>query len=148
MSSRWYMASSMSSGSKPATAAGIPYSRGRKANSSAPVITATCPGQIKASTAKPSEAVSALRAGCTRLSMENTVKFSRPLRSASSRAAAVPGAVVSNPTPRKTNCLRGSAAAISSASMGEYTIRTSAPRALRCARSSPRTVPGTRSISP
>ena len=86
---------------------------------------------MKPSTSKPSAAMSARSAGSTRLSMENTVKLPAPLRRASMTAAAVPGAVVSKPTPRKTNCRSGSASAMSSASMGEYTILTSAPRARR-----------------
>ena len=62
----------MSSASKPATTAGRPYSSGRNLKCSAPVTTATCPGQRKPCTSKPSEPMSARSAGSTNLNMGNT----------------------------------------------------------------------------
>ena len=80
--------------------------------------------------------------------MENREKFFAPFSRAVSTAAAVPGAVVSKPTPRKTTCLSGSRSASSTASTGEYTVSTRAPRAFLRRRLSPRRLPGTRSMSP
>ena len=62
--------------------------------------------------------------------------------------AAVPGAVVSKPTPRNTTSRSGCFFASSTASMGEYTSSTEPPLARLCARSSPRFEPGTRIMSP
>ena len=109
----------MSPASKPLTTAGRPYSPGRKAKASAPVMAATCPGQSRPSTAKSGAAASARSTGSVRLSRQRTEKFRISSSAAASRQAAVPGAVVSNPTPRKTTSAAGSARAASSASMGE-----------------------------
>ena len=72
MLSSSYTESSISSGSKPATTAGRPYSSGRKRKCSAPVTTATWPGQRKPCTSKPSEPMSARSAGSTSLNIGNT----------------------------------------------------------------------------
>ena len=56
------------------------------------------------------------------------------------------GAVVSNPTAKNTTWRSGSSAAMRSASSGEYTNRTSAPRALAPSRFP--SLPGTRIMSP
>ena len=92
--------------------------------------------------------MSALSAGSTNLSEEKTLKLLTSCSSASFTATAVPGAVVSKPTPRKTTCFPGSFLAISTASTGEYTILTSAPAAARLLRLSPLLLPGTLSMSP
>ena len=68
---------------------------------------------------KPSPAISERRAGSTRLSREKTEKFPTPRAFASSMEAAVPGAVVSKPTPRNTVSRCGWASAQSTASIGE-----------------------------
>ena len=109
----------ISSGSKPATTAGRLYSSGRKAKPSAPMIVATWPGQRKPSTLKPSIRISARSAGSTLLSIDQRVKFFAPFSFAVKTAAAVPGAVVSKPTPRKTTCFSGFCSASSTASTGE-----------------------------
>ena len=97
---------------------------------------------------KPSEAISARSAGSTVLSMEKSEKFFTPFSFAVSTAAAVPGAVVSKPTPRNTTSLSGFSRAIVTASTGEYTTSTLAPSARRRARLSPGVLPGTRTMSP
>ena len=68
------------------------------------------------------------------LCMLSTEKLPMPRCRASSRAAATVGAVVSKPMPANTTSRPGSAAAISTASRGEYTTRTSAPVARSAAR--------------
>src|ERR1700733_6388062 len=60
--------------------------------------------------------------------------------------SAVEGAVVSNPIAKKMTCRSGFLRAICSASAGEYTMRTSVPRAL-CSNGLP-CAPGTRIMSP
>ena len=127
---------------------GRPYSSDRKRKPFSPVTVATWPGQRKPSIAKSSIASSARRAGSTDFSMESSVKFFSPRSFAARTAAAVPGAVVSNPMPRKTTCFPDSSSAMARASIGEYTMRTSAPRARRRSRLSPLRLPGTRSMSP
>jgi hypothetical protein len=67
-------------------------------------------------------------------------------RRACHAAIALAGAVVSKPIAKKTTCRSGWAVASRTASSGEYTTRTSLPRALSESRS-PRE-PGTRSMSP
>ena len=109
----------MSSGSKPEMTAGMPYSSGRKRKPRSPMMVPTWPGQRKPCTSKPSSPISARSAGSTRFSMDQTVKFPTPWSRAVSTAAAVPGAVVSKPTPRKTTSLSGFCFAMSMASTGE-----------------------------
>ena len=92
--------------------------------------------------------ISARSAGSTVLSMDQTEKFFTPASRAVRTAAAVPGAVVSKPTPRNTTSFSGFRSAMSIASIGEYTISTLAPRARRRCRLSPGTLLGTRSMSP
>ena len=77
---------------------------------------------------------------------EKTVKFTTLSALARSSVAAVEGAVVSNPTAKNTTCRSGLSAAIRSASSGEYTKRTSAPRAFAPSRLP--FEPGTRIMSP
>ena len=85
-------------------------------------------------------------AGGTRTWLTSTVKLPSPSLAACATAIALAGAVVSNPMAKKTTSRSGLAAAIRTASSGEYTIRTSAPRALSDSRSV--VEPGTRSMSP
>ena len=75
------------------------------------------------------------------------LKLPTPSSRARQTAIALAGAVVSKPTAKNTTCLvRDCRCAISSASSGEYTTRTSPPRARTCSRS--HSLPGTRSMSP
>ena len=69
-----------------------------------------------------------------------------PERAACQTAMALAGAVVSNPTAKKTILRLGLSFAIFTASMGEYTTRTSAP--LARLRTDPICDPGTRNMSP
>ena len=97
---------------------------------------------------KSSVFISARRAGSTVFSMDRTEKFLTFSSFAVSTAAAVPGAVVSKPTPRNTTSLSGFSFAYSTASTGEYTTRSFAPRALLRCRLSPGLLPGTLTMSP
>ncbi len=78
--------------------------------------------------------------------LQNTLKFASPSSRARASVTAVDGAVVSKPSAKNTTCLSGCFTASFSASSGEYTNRTSAPRAL--ASSSDPFEPGTRIMSP
>ena len=102
----------------------------------------TWPGARKAETWVFSRS-SASRAGGMSLWEQRTEKFSG---GESRRTAAVPGAVVSKPTAKKTTSLAGFSRATRTASAAESTTRTSAPSALASSRVS--SVPGTRSMSP
>ncbi len=117
--SRRYTARSISSASNPAMTAGILYSSGRNAKPRAPIIEATCPGQMKPEMSNPSPAISARRDGSTVLSIDHTEKLQTPSSRAVSTAAAVPGAVVSNPMPRNTTSFSGLFLASVTASTGE-----------------------------
>jgi hypothetical protein len=85
-------------------------------------------------------------AGGTSTWATSRAKFAMPSSLACLTAIAFAGAVVSNPTAKKTTVLSGLRRATSSASSGEYTTRTSAPAARAMNRSS--LEPGTRSMSP
>ncbi len=111
-----------------------------------PMIAQTWPAARNAWTLFSGESRSAVIAGGTRTCDTSTLKLSMPRRAASATAIAFAGAVVSNPTAKNTTWRSGFARAILSASSGEYTIRTSAPRALSASRSVDE--PGTRSMSP
>ena len=69
-------------------------------------------------------------AGGTSTCETSMEKFVRPCRFACHTAIALAGAVVSNPMPKKTTCRSGFSAAILTASIGEYAIRTSPARRL------------------
>ena len=86
------------------------------------------------------------RTGGTRTCEVRIEKFRSPARSARRTDMAFAGAVVSNPTAKNTTCLEGHSLAIVTASSGEYTTRTSPPRAFAVRRST--VLPGTRSMSP
>jgi hypothetical protein len=86
-------------------------------------------------------------AGPIRTWLQKTEKFRTPSSRARRSVSAVAGAVVSKPTPKKTTSRSGSRRAMPSASSGEYTVRTSAPRAF-ASRSERRRPPGTRNMSP
>ena len=77
---------------------------------------------------------------------EKTWKLVTPSSRARNNVTAVDGAVVSNPTAKNTTFRSGFSTAICSASSGEYTNRTSAPRALAPSRFP--LLPGTRIMSP
>ena len=109
-------------------------------------MTLTWPGHRKPSIAAFPSSSNAVIAGTTSLCAASTVKFSIPRRSASRTAAAVAGAVVSNPTATNATCLSGNFSARRTADNAEVTTRTSAPRA-RC-RSRLPSRPGTRTMSP
>ena len=66
--------------------------------------------------------------------LEKTLKLRTSRARACSRVRAVDGAVVSNPTAKKTTSRSGLSTAIRRASSGEYTKRTSAPSALALSR--------------
>ena len=83
------------------------------------MMAATCPGHKKPSTWKSGASIRARRAGSVRLSRQSTEKLEMPSSAAASIQAAVPGAVVSKPTPRKTTSAEGLDRAAASASMGE-----------------------------
>ena len=78
--------------------------------------------------------------------LQKTEKFVIPSALARMRISAVDGAVVSNPIAKNSTCRSGLARASLSASVGEYTIRTSSPLAL-CSSGLP-CAPGTRIMSP
>ncbi len=88
----------------------------------------------------------AIIAGGTVTCDTSTLKLPTPSSRARKTAIALAGAVVSKPTAKKTTCLSGCLMASSRASRGEYTTRTSPPRARICWRS--HSLPGTRSMSP
>ena len=78
--------------------------------------------------------------------LQKTLKLRTCRALACSRVRAVDGAVVSNPTAKKTTWRSGLSIAIRRASSGEYTKRTSAPSALALSRLP--CLPGTRIMSP
>ena len=78
--------------------------------------------------------------------LQNTLKFLTPNARARTSVTAVDGAVVSNPTAKNTTWRSGLSTATLSASSGEYTNRTSAPRAFASIRLP--LEPGTRIMSP
>ncbi len=106
----------------------------------------TWPGRMNPSMAVSGSAAMARNAGGVVLCTQNTEKLSRPRASASRTHAATAGAVVSKPTPMKMTGWSGWAAAMSSASRGEYTTRTSRPAAFSAANDE--LEPGTRIMSP
>ncbi len=79
----------------------------------------TCPGSRKPSSATCGASTSARSAVGMVLWPDITRKFPAPLSRASCRLAATAGAVVSNPTARKTTERAGSSSAIRRASRGE-----------------------------
>ncbi len=78
--------------------------------------------------------------------LQKTLKLATPSARALVKVTAVDGAVVSKPTAKNTTWRSGLSTARRRASRGEYTKRTSAPRALASSRQ-PR-LPGTRIMSP
>ncbi len=85
-------------------------------------------------------------AGGTVTCETSTLKLSTPSSRARHTAMALAGAVVSKPTAKNTTSRSGFFCASSSASSGEYTMRTWPPRARIWKRS--HSLPGTRSMSP
>ena len=130
----------------PVTTIGTRYVAAIGSYSVQPMIAHTWPAARNAWTWLPGESRSAVIAGGTRTCDTSTLKLSIPRRAHSATAIAFAGAVVSNPTAKNTTWRSGFASAIFTASSGEYTIRTSAPRALSASRSV--VDPGTRSMSP
>jgi len=106
----------------------------------------TWPAPRKPCTRLVGEDRMAVIAGGTSTWDTNSEKFFRPSRWACTTDMALAGAVVSKPTPKNTTSLSGFSAAICVASSGEYTIRTSPPRARTLNRSA--RLPGTRNMSP
>ena len=112
-----------------------------------PMIVDTWPGPMKPSIAVSGESRIARNAGATSTWLQKTVKLRRSSSRARRSVRAIAGAVVSKPTPKNTTSRSGLSRAIDSASSGEYTMRTSAPRAFASS-SDRRLPPGTRSMSP
>ena len=78
--------------------------------------------------------------------LQKTRKLVTPSSRARSSVSAVDGAVVSKPTAKNTTSRSGVSTAMRNASRGEYTKRTSAPRAFASSRFP--VLPGTRIMSP
>ena len=140
------MAWRMSSGSKPAVTSGLPYSWVTNRYGWLPTTVDTWPGPRKPSRRRSGESRIALIGGTIVTWLENTLKFMTRSSRALTSVTAVEGAVVSKPTAKNTTSRSGLSTATFSASSGEYTNRTSAPRAL--ASSSVPLPPGTRIMSP
>ena len=135
-----------SSGSKPVTTMGARYFAASGRYSSTPITVQTCPAARNPSTRRSgAERIDSI-AGGTSTCETSSEKLVTPRDFAWCTAIAWAGAVVSKPTAKKTISRSGRCSARASASSGEYTTRTSPPRAFTDRRS--RSVPGTRSMSP
>ena len=133
-------------GSNPVTTMGTRYLAAIGVYSAVPITVHTWPAARNPWTRHEGDASRASIAGGTKTCATRREKFARPSWRAWRAAMAQAGAVVSKPTAKKTICRSGWARARARASIGEYTMRTSAPDDFAWARSS--FVPGTRSISP
>ena len=137
---------SISSGSNPETAIGLPASLAIHSYGRQPITVETCPGPMNASSRMSGESRMARIAGMIVTWLQNTEKLRMPSALARISVSAVEGAVVSKPMAKNITCRSGWRRASFSASEGEYTMRTSMPRAL-CSSGLP-SVPGTRIMSP
>ena len=110
---------STSTGSKPVTTPGMPYSFARNSKGLVPVMVPTWPGRMRASSLRSGSFTSVSRAPGMFLCAAKTLKFFRPMAAARLMAMATSGVVVSNPTPTNTISRSGLAFAKASASRGE-----------------------------
>ena len=136
----------MSNGSNPATTIGFPYTSETNRYGRIPTTVDTWPGPRKPDSRRSGDSRIALIGGTMVTWLQNTLKFLTPSARARTSVTAVDGAVVSNPTAKNTTWRSGLSTATLSASSGEYTNRTSAPRALASMRLP--FDPGTRIMSP
>src|SRR5581483_7953330 len=101
------MPSSKSSGSNPVTTIGTLYFSAIGKYSSKPMTVQTCPAARNPCTTHRSDESSASMAGGTSTCETRIEKFSTPSCSACQTDIALAGAVVSNPTAKKTTCFCG-----------------------------------------
>ena len=113
------MPSRMSIGSNPVTTIGTRYWAAIGSYSVHPMTVHTWPAARKPCTRLSGAARMALIAGGTVTWDTSTLKLRTPSSRARHTAIALAGAVVSNPTAKKTTCFSGFRMAISSASSGE-----------------------------
>ena len=125
---------------------GFPYTSGTNRYGRRPTTVDTWPGPRKPESRRSGDSRMALIGGTIVTWLQNTLKLRTPSARARTRVTAVDGAVVSNPTAKNTTWRSGLSTATLSASSGEYTNRTSAPRALASIRLP--FDPGTRIMSP
>ena len=88
-------------------------------NGRAPTTVETCPGPMKPSSRRSGDSSRARNGGTIVTWLQKTEKFGTPSAFARFSVSAVEGAVVSNPTAKKTISRSGFSRAIRSASRGE-----------------------------
>src|SRR6202022_610459 len=117
----------MSSGSKPATTIGFPYTSDTNRYGRVPTTVDTWPGPRNPDSRRSGDSRIALIGGTIVTWLQYTLKFLTPSARARTSVTAVDGAVVSKPTAKKTTWLSGLSIATLSTSSGEYTTSDLAP---------------------